>query len=206
MRRDDVKDIAKLIIDNQYKDNKYSIENHFLRDTINEMVLQLAPKIKSHVDQVFDHALKNKLKKYDDQHHCDAIILINDKTRAVMLIHDESSYGPDLNYIMVYDDKVKGSLHIRKIKNFQKPSYERFLKKDWKFNGFNDAGFIFTFHYVDEMYKRMSEILDAKALAKLPQYLKVEEMGWKTFQLWDSVEYSNCMITSILRIIDNEKN
>ena len=112
-RRTKIQVTAKDIIDQQYPDRlEFGIENHFLVDTMNQMILAQAPRIKEFVDALFNHGAD-----LDDQHSLVMKIHMNTVEKSVLTIKDETIYGPNVDFIIVINDKVKGTLHIRKLKN-----------------------------------------------------------------------------------------
>jgi hypothetical protein len=200
--------IAKEIISLQYDDRKaFGIDNHFLVGVINEMVKQQADKIKSFADYIFKHSRDNSIKNYDDKHSLKCKVLKLTDELDVLVIDDETIYGPNLQHIIVIDDKANGKFHIRKLHN---PSKEltKYKQRDYKVeaDSFTSEGFIFTYEYSSAFTRRMLEHLNGKVsqqdLDMLADFKKIEEMGDNTFHLYECVEYSTSLMSGIKREIE----
>ncbi len=199
------KRVAKEIISLQYDDNKkFGIQNHFLINVINEMVRQQADKIKSFADFIFDHSRENNILKYDDRHSLRCKVLKLSDELDVLTIHDETIYGPNLQHIIVIDDKKSGKFHIRKLNN-PTLAVGKYAQRDFKVPGdsFVTEGFIMTYEYDNTFIRSLKELTtDKKAIEMLEHLKKIEDMGDNTFHLYECVEYSTSMMSGIKRDIE----
>lgn len=209
-RKNKIQQISSDIIKNQFDDTlKYSIRNHFLINVINEMVYQQADKIKSFASYIFNHSIENKVKSYDDSHHIQCEILKISQKMNVMYIYDESMYGPNLNHIIVIDDKADGRFHIRKLSS--KNELSNYKKRNYKVPANNSAseGFIFTYEYCPDLVRMFLKAEDCSKISQedIEPYkaiCKIEEMGDKTFKAYDCLEYAVSMMGSVRRYIDEQ--
>lgn len=194
--RTKVKETAKMIIDMQFDDTKSNgINNHFLMYTIEEIVKQQAPKIKQFVDALFLHN-----DTIDDQHSVDCTIHLNNNEKSVLTIWDNSLYGPNLNHIIVIDDKVEGKLHIRQLKyDFEFSDADILEYKERNFEVFGDNfmshGFIFTYEYSNHMVKMLEK--SASPLNDIERMRKIESMGDNVFKLYEKVVYSTSLLANM---------
>lgn len=204
--------IAQEIVNQQYPDNaKFGINNHFLVDVINDVVALQADKIKECADFIFEDAKINKVKEYDDLHSLRCKVLVNSDEKSVLTIEDESGYGPNMNFILVIDDKLNGRFHIKRL-NSKK---ELAAYKNKKFNlerlSFTDGDFVFFYEYMSSFFRNIIERCkteeDKQELIKAASGLKkIEEMGDNTFVGYERVEYATSLLFGIKREIKEGKN
>ncbi len=201
--------VAKEIISLQYDDNKeFGINNHFLVNAINEMVKQQADKIKGFADFIFTHSRENNIKEYDDMHSLQCEVLKLSDELDVLVINDESVYGPNLQHIIVIDDKANGKFHIRKLNN-PTLAVSKYKQRNYKVVGdnFTTEGFIMTYEYSSEFIRDMLSHLNGKVtqkdLEKFAEFRKTEDMGDNTFHLYECVEYATSLMSGIKRDILN---
>lgn len=201
---------ASSIIDMQYTDNKkHGIRNHFLYNVINEIVLLESNKIKKAIDDVISIVSKNNIAEYSDNHHIDFKLLSNNEDRSAFYIEDESSYGPNMNSILIIDDKKKGRLYIRKILN--KKSLEKYINSNFeiKNESFVESDFIFTLEYNSEFTRRLLDSISNDEITRsriIQSTIKIEDMGDRTFELYEKVEYSTSLVFSLLNSLREEYN
>lgn len=189
------------IIDMQYADNKkHGIRNHFLLNVINEIVLIESAKIKKAIDDVLSIVTKDNIKEYSDDHHLDFELLINTEMKSAFYIEDDSSYGPDMNAILVIDNKDKGRLYIRRISN--RKHLKKYIDSDFEINNesFVESDFIFTLEYISEFTRNiLKHVTSEESKIKLiEKSRKIEDMGDRTFELYEKTEYSTSLIFSLL--------
>lgn len=206
-----VKEVANVIIDHQFDDTKeYSIDNHFLISVVNRMVRSQADKIKGFADFIFEHCKTNNIKKLDDRHNIKCEILKNTDELSVLVINDETIYGPNLQHIIVIDDKKSGKFHIRKLKN-PTLAVGKYVANKFQVPGdsFVTEGFIMTYDYYPVLMRNFKENVDMKELS--PKQLetfndirKTEDMGDNTFHLYECVVYSASLLGCVKRYIKNE--
>lgn len=201
------KRIAKEIISLQFDDRKeFGINNHFLVSVINEMVKQQADKIKGFADYIIAHSRDNNIDKYDDKHSLKCVILKLSDELDAFVIHDESSYGGDLQHIIVINDKANSKFHIRKLNN-PTLAVTKYIQRNFKVadDSFVSEGFIMTYLYSSEFAQRMLSHLNGKVskneLDAIEDFKKIEDMGDNTFHLYEYVEYSTSLMSGIKRHI-----
>jgi len=203
--------ISKEIISQQFNDRKdFGIENHFLSELINQIVRDQADKIKDFADFIFDFSKENQITQFDDRHsvQCEVHLLSEDKD--VFSIHDETIYGPNLQHIIVINDKKKGDFHIRKLKN--KDAIKEYKNKDYEVPGesFVTPGFIMTYHYYPEFLRRIISYVDMSNLEdkekeNFERIKKIESMGDNTYHLYECVDYSTSLMSLVKRDIQSGK-
>jgi hypothetical protein len=163
-----IKDIAQTIINHQFDDTTtYSINNHFLESVINEMVRLQADKIKGFADFIFEYARTNNVRKFDDMHSLKCEIMRSTSEMDVLVISDETTYGPNLKHIIVIDDKAHGKFHIRKLNN-PTLAVGKYVKNDYRVPGedFVTEGFIMTYEYKSGLLKSFMRNLGSKKCPK----------------------------------------
>jgi hypothetical protein len=208
-----IKEIAKTIITHQFEDTlDYSINNHFLESVINEMVRLQADKIKGFADFIFDYAKTNNVREFDDCHSLECEIMRSTPEMDVLVIFDETIYGPNLENIIVIDDKEHGKFHIRKLNN-PTLAVGKYVQNNFKVPGedFVTEGFIMTYEYESALLKSLMRNPGAKAMSKkelevFDNLKTTQSMGDNTFHLYECVAYSASLLGSIKRHICEELN
>lgn len=204
-----MREMSKEIISQQYNDRKeFGIDNHFLSALINQMVRDQADKIKGFADFVFDFSRELQITKFDDRHsvQCEVHLLSEDKD--VFSIHDETIYGPNLQHIIVINDKKAGDFHIRKLKN--KDAVKEYKNKGYEVPGesFVTPGFIMTYHYSPEFLRRMISHVDMEKMGTkereaFERIKTIENMGDNTYHLYECVDYSTSLMSLVKRDIQS---
>lgn len=210
-RKKKLKSLSKVVISQQDSDTKENgIENHFLTALINRMVRDQADRIKEFVDFIFNYAREHNVREFDDRHSvvCKVHLLSEDKD--VLSIHDETIYGPNLQHILVVNDKKKGDFHIRKLRGKNSVNEHKNKGYDFSQDHFVSPGFIMTYHYSPDFLRRMNVFLESKELTpkekeSFDEMKKIEEMGDNTYHLYECVVYSTSLMSLVKRDILSER-
>ena len=207
-----IRKMAQDIVKQQYPDNaKFGIENHFLVDVINDVVSLQADKIKECVDFIFEDAKLNNVKEYDDLHSLQCKVLVNSDVKSVLTIEDESAYGPDMNFILVVDEKEKGRLHIKRLDNKSELSAYKKIKFEFGRISFTDDDFVFCYDYMPDLLKTVlksckDEEERQEVIERFSNFKKCEDMRDATFRGYERVEYATSLLFGIRREIREGEN